>query len=584
MEPCDPAATARTFLVSSPIEATWPQGVPCVFLGSWCLRYSRKSVWSKLEYEILPYHWDDRRALAGDFLRIEMLYELLLPELANELNRLHSVSYTVNYWRMVVGWWLFYFIQVFFDRWQVVVAADSLLESATLMRMPRVKQYPASNDMATFIRDIKDDPWNERLMADICESYTEIQVIVVENGERIDGALNAAVVEAPDQVTTPKRTGVTGRISLHTSFLPRLERAKLDLLLGQFPSRRPVAAAPMSEPDPAWRTWTLRCSVDDQFTRALVEAIPNYLPSCYLEGYAHAAQLASSTFTVRRQEVIITENDFATDEIWKMWAAAQCDAGAKLVVAQHGGHYGTGAWSASQSHEVSISDRYLSWGWSDQREPKVWPAPAIRLIGAHPRTQRHNGRCLQVVTTVPRQSYWLFSAPVGPQWERYLEDQFAFAAALSADVRRELLVRLNRNDNGWDQAERWHDADPDICVEAGERPLQEVLEDTCLYVATYNATTFLESFTQGIPTVMFWNPEYWELSELAKPFFDSLREARVLFDDPLTCASHVNSIWGNVPQWWDSPEVRDAVEIFIEQYAFVGRRPLRDLKLALTRW
>ena len=41
---------------------------------------------------------------------------------------------------------------------------------------------------------------------------------------------------------------------------------------------------------------------------------------------------------------------------------------------------------------------------------------------------------------------------------------------------------------------------------------------------------------------MFWNPEFWERSESAKPFFDLLREAGVLFDDPVTCASHVNSI------------------------------------------
>lgn len=584
MDSCAPAITARTFLVSGPIEATWPQGERCVFLGSWCLRYSRKSVWSKLEYEILPYHWDDRRALAADFVRIETLYELLLPELASELNRLHAVSYTVKYWRIVVGWWLYYFTQIFFDRWQVVVAAGSTYEGAILMRLPTVNQYPASNDMVSFIRDALDDAWNERLIADICNSYTDIEVLVVQGQECIDAALTDRGVESVEHAAISKRTGFAGRFSLHTSFLPRWQRAKLDLLLGQFPSRRPAAAVPMTEADPAWRTWSLRCTVDDEFTRALVEAIPRYLPSCYLEGYAEAAQRASSAFTARHQDVILTENAFATEEIWKMWAAAQCDAGAKLVVAQHGGHYGAGAWSASQHHEISVSDRYLSWGWSDQREPKVTPAPAIRLIGARPRKRRQNGRCLQVVTTVPRQSYWMFSAPVGPQLEKYLGDQFAFASALSADVRRDLLVRLDRNDYGWDQAERWHDADPEICLDAGEKPFHELLDHTRLYVATYNATTFLESFTQGVPTVMFWNPEFWELTESAKPFFDLLREAGVLFDDPVTCASHVNSIWEDVPAWWASSDVQSAVNEFCTQYAFVGRRPLRDLKAALTQW
>jgi putative transferase (TIGR04331 family) len=83
---------------------------------------------------------------------------------------------------------------------------------------------------------------------------------------------------------------------------------------------------------------------------------------------------------------------------------------------------------------------------------------------------------------------------------------------------------------------------------------------------------------------MFWNPEYWELSESAKPFFELLREARVFFEAPATCAAHVNEIWENVPEWWASSDVQEAVQIFRTQYAFVGPRPLRDLKRALTAW
>ncbi|MFZ4819987.1 MAG: LIC12162 family transferase, partial [Limisphaerales bacterium] len=511
--------TSGTFLVSSAIEATWPKDQPCVFLGSWCLRYSRKSVWSQLDYEILDYRWDDRSALVTDFMRIEELYELLLPEVAKELNRVHAVNHTVNYWRIVVGWWLFYFTQVFFDRWQVVVAADSAFPDATLRRLPAENQFPASNDTASFIQELLNDSWNERLFADICESHTGIRVMTVDEPKR--GALSPRQpgIEVDERAATSSADRLPGRVAIHADYLPRWKKAKLALLLGQLPSRRPIVAVPITEADPSWRAWSLPCPVDDPFSRALVEAVPRYLPLCYLEGYAEAVQRASTTYTARPQRVIMTENSFATDEIWKMWAAAQCDDGSKLVIAQHGGHYGTGAWSASQTHELAISDRYLSWGWSDPTEPQVWPAPATRLVGAHRRKPRRRGRCLQVVTTVPRQSYWMFSAPVGPQLERYLEDQITFAGALSSDVRADLLVRLDRNDYGWDQAERWQDADPEVCLDDGSRALGELLDDTRLYVATYNATTFLESFTQGIPTVMFWNPEYWELSESAKPFF-----------------------------------------------------------------
>ena len=174
--------------------------------------------------------------------------------------------------------------------------------------------------------------------------------------------------------------------------------------------------------------------------------------------------------------------------------------------------------------------------------------------------------------------------PVGPQVNYYLEDQLRFAAALSAEVRENLVVRLYAHDYGWDTAERWKDFNPSIQVDPGQSPIKSLLSDTKLYVATYNATTFLESFTQGIPTVMFWNPAFWELSDDALPYFDRLRAASVLFDDPVTCAEHVNNIWPNVPAWWASPDVKSAVESFAFQFAYTGNQPLRELKSALTQW
>ena len=40
-----------------------------------------------------------------------------------------------------------------------------------------------------------------------------------------------------------------------------------------------------------------------------------------------------------------------------------------------------------------------------------------------------------------------------------------------------------------------------------------------LLLATYNATTFLEGFIQNIPTMIFWNPDFWELDESALTIF-----------------------------------------------------------------
>ena len=51
----------KRLLVSTALEETWRDDEPVLFLGEWCRRYSRKERWSKMDAEVLPYHWDDRK-------------------------------------------------------------------------------------------------------------------------------------------------------------------------------------------------------------------------------------------------------------------------------------------------------------------------------------------------------------------------------------------------------------------------------------------------------------------------------------------------------------------------------------------
>jgi putative transferase (TIGR04331 family) len=588
-------------LASTAIEETWSGDEETLFLGDWCLRYSRRHQWEGLDFSVAEYHWDDRLRIPLDLAYVGGLYEAMLPKLARRLNDIHSVNYSTRYWRIVVGWWLFLFCQIFFDRWQMVQSAASGHPGLRMVRVPSLGSIPALPDMATFLSAISGDRWNERLYADIAEEWTEIEVTSLPLLLPESDLVFTEIDDDPPQrlpirmrllVRKEKLLGWVGhrsiftgqRVSLQSDYLRRSERWKFQFLLHQMPSRSRIRRLPDVPARPDQRLWELPSDSQDLFECALAAAVPKHLPTCYLEGYSQASRNAETSDFPRRPRVVMTANAYSSDDRWKLWAARRCEAGAKLVVAQHGGHYGTGAWSATQMHEIAISDRYLSWGWADPAETRVCPAPATKLIGMERRVPLRAGRCLQVTASLPRQSYALYSVPVGPQVQDYIDDQLSFAGALSEEVRADLLVRLYPQDYGWDLAERWADAEPSIETDSGRRSISELLVDTRLYVATYNATTFLESFTQGIPTVMFWDPRYWELSADAQPRFDQLRRAGVLFDDPVSCARHVSAIWDDVPTWWSSPEVQVAVTEFCRNYAYVGPRPLRELKKALTQW
>ena len=78
---------ART-LVTTADKRTWSkdESEPVLFLGEWCKRYSHKNLWESIDYEIVPYHWDDRKKLYKDYKYIENLYEKMLVNLSEKLN------------------------------------------------------------------------------------------------------------------------------------------------------------------------------------------------------------------------------------------------------------------------------------------------------------------------------------------------------------------------------------------------------------------------------------------------------------------------------------------------------------------
>ena len=85
-------------------------------------------------------------------------------------------------------------------------------------------------------------------------------------------------------------------------------------------------------------------------------------------------------------------------------------------------------------------------------------------------------------------------------------------------------------------------------------------------LATCNATTYLETFRLNIPTVLFWDPYYWENRESALPIFNELKRVKVFHETPESTANHINEIWDDVRSWWESEDVVGVINKFNKAY------------------
>jgi putative transferase (TIGR04331 family) len=104
-----------------------------------------------------------------------------------------------------------------------------------------------------------------------------------------------------------------------------------------------------------------------------------------------------------------------------------------------------------------------------------------------------------------------------------------------------------------------------------------------IFIATYNSTTYLETLAWNIPTIAFWNPDNWDLRENVRDDFELLKKVKILHDTPESAAEHLTDIWNDIPKWWNSKEVQEAVLKFCNQWSYTGQDVLSNIETCLRK-
>ena len=577
-------------LVTTGLLETWPKGKPVYFLGDWCLSYAKQALLKDIDYEIAPYHWNDRLKLKRDFKVLDNYYEKALVVLAEVLNVKHGTSHSLRYWRIVVGPWLGYFTHALYDRWSMlqVAVATGYIDSVTVVDRGPSELIP--EDMSEFLGFLETDDWNEMIYADLISlSYLDILSV-----DRIK--LPHSGVDEPGILDRYKgKIGVFS--SLILSFFIRFVVSERDFFLKSttFSVKTLMAIQfRLGNFPKLWRTPTLKSLRKYEFVRSRIKVssesnfeailhamVQRHIPATYDEGYHNLIKNVERLPWPSLPKAIFTHIAWEVDDIFKTWTAAKTELGCPFIIGQHGGHYGIGLFLFIANHEIAISDKYLTWGWSDASVSNVTKSVSFK---SWPAGLKHDpfGNVIVLLGLSSRYSGFLWSAPISSQWSSYFDDQVSFLRHLSPEIRAKTCVRVNPKDFGWCSVERINNSVPEVKIDVGLKKITKVIPNCRLVISTYNATTYLESMSRNIPTIIFWDPEFWELKAQAIPYFDLLSSAGIFHKTPQSAARKVCEIWDDVDKWWWSMSVQDARERFCREFVVLSKNLEADVVSDVT--
>jgi len=579
-------------LVTTAIEQTWGHNQDILFLGEWCKLYNRKEIWSKRNFNVLPYHWNDRNKLKKDFYYLQNLNKLIITELTFELNELHGVNYSERYWNILLGFWLNLFTAVVFDRWSMIKSAvdSGKVEKSFELDIP--SDYEVANDATQFNNLIIDDLWNHSICTKLIKRWTEIPLEIVIHSSSFDFS-NKFEISKTQEKTFYKRflRIISDKVfSAFTSgddvlmigtYLPLFTEIELQIRLGQIPIKRLALSVPRVKFNSDFRQWKLITNRQNDLIGNIIRSlIPEQLPKVYLEGYNELNKMCEKLNWPSNPKFIFTSVSHFSDVGFQTWAAKKIEDGSKLITADHGG-FGSNAFNASINYQLSISDASLSWGWDDTKYPNVKPIGILKTFGKKQLCER-NGFGLMVQVAMPRYSFDLRAMPIGEQMLQYYNDQFLFFDCLPQKIQKKMLIRLYLSDYGWNQKKRWKDRFPIVQLDEGKLPITKLIEKSRIVISTYNATTHIESLSLNLPSLIFWNPNFWELHSRAIPYYKRLKEVGIFHETPESAALKLNEIWDDVFGWWNQKEIQGAKNDFCFFLAKEVKNPITVLKKVLT--
>ncbi|MEK7376437.1 MAG: LIC12162 family protein [Candidatus Margulisiibacteriota bacterium] len=565
----------KSFLATTALEEFWDTSMHMVFLGPWCKKYSRKHVWEKTDHETLVSPLSDQKNMCEAYNLTSAVYKHILKETACALNSIHGEDHGNRYWEIIIGPWIFHYIDVMYDRYisiKTFLDTDIPFSAATVCETSIITPLTTDEFVALSLKD----EFNHQI-------YSRIIDILYPNDFTKKPCKGSA---SPGHKSLAK-TGFKDRVKEVLNFFLSIDvkggRQKLATKSAYFPylaMKKIIASAkhnmlelkdiPLdgieADRDAAVRKQlVIKANSSGEFTDLLRQLIPLDIPMSYIENYKAFKNAAER---LPKSGAVFSSNSWYFDELFKIWAADRMEQGAILIGAQHGGNYGSDLFMRHEDFELGIVDKFYSWGWDrEEYSDKIIPFYANTLTGNKEYGSDNSQKGVLLISAATPRYLYRINVINNHHVEDYIAWQMRFAASLSKARTKELKIRLFPADFGCDHKMRLNDSFPEVALEDKTIPFLASVICARIVVCDHLSTPLTDVLSANKPTIIFWDPKVQLIRSEAQPFYDALHSAGILYYSPEDAAKAVETIYDDVEKWWNEPGRKKAVALFCNQFA-----------------
>lgn len=290
------------------------------------------------------------------------------------------------------------------------------------------------------------------------------------------------------------------------------------------------------------------------------------IPKNFLENFENLMYAVEKSYWPKSVKAVMVGNDYYFNDFFKFWMANQSLYGAKLFIMQHGGLVGTSKFITNEYIQRSIGDFFLTWGWDDKKDKKIYPFFCTYFTNKIKR--KYTSNIIYFLQNIPANYYGHVDGnPISifNKIER-LEYPNRFYQKLNSNMKKKFILRYLEIEA---KKSLLHPCliNKKIIVDKGFKKLSMIIKNAKIFVHDNHSTAFLETLAYNVPTfLIFKKNDYNKIRKNALVYYKILEDCGIIQKNIENLYNFIKLYSSDIESWWFSKKVQNARTVFTQKF------------------
>jgi putative transferase (TIGR04331 family) len=546
------------------------------------LKYDKYLKKKKFIFVKLPKKNENNINSITDFKKVIKIYKYYLNELALQLNKIHKKNYSISYWELIIGDWLLRFISIVNTRFNLINYVKKKYDVNYILlpvQKKRDLKQSSTNDSIDFVTKIKTDKWNSLLYRQIINFFFNIKIkefnTLSKENLRLGNKKNFTFLKFLKKIYSYFKLKKIQKVFLYDNNISKKIILFLKLRFFDFPILHESLFVNLFFKENTFHRNFYFSKKKNKLYLLLNYLMPLHIPRVFIEGYKKANQIIENTNWPENPRLIFSSTTFYSHDFFKIWSAKKKEEKKiKFITMQHGSGYFFMRDFAPEYYQRKVSDKIIAWG--NTSEKKIISGFNYKSINY----KHSNDNSYKKLVFINYELHRHINSTGGQinahiRHNHYYDFVTSFFTNLKTEIVKSVVIK---SQNGSLHNDKYFFEKLGFDYQQNKKNITDYFKQSrVIVIGKIVSTVFLEAMRSNVPVIVFFDKESEFFNSNAKIFVKRLKYAKIVFDDPIKAALHLNTIWSNIDSWWYSKKTQKEINFFCKFFSKKTDSPVNDL-------